>query len=71
MRDRWRDVAVRRALGAGFLDLVRLQALEHGVVAAAGAVLGILVARPVLSLTRSLIGGGFLVIIKPPVIDAG
>lgn len=42
--DRGREVAIRRAIGASYSDLVRLFLLENAIVAVAGAILGFAVA---------------------------
>jgi predicted permease len=38
--DRTREIAIRRAIGASYSDLVRLFVLENGIIAATGATLG-------------------------------
>jgi putative ABC transport system permease protein len=55
VQDRWRDLVLRRALGAGPWDLVRLLATESAVVVVAGAVAGIAGAMPLLHVTLRLI----------------
>ncbi len=70
IRDRWRDLAVRRALGARYADLARLLALENAVIVAAGTLGGIAAWYVLLPITLRLIGGAYMVVIKPPVIDA-
>ena len=69
-RDRWRDVALRRALGARYLDLVRALAIENGIVVTVAAALGVAAAGPLVTMTLRLIGDSYLVMIKPPAIDA-
>ncbi len=49
IRDRSRDLELRRALGAGTPDLVRLLLAENGLVVAAGTALGIGLAYPMLA----------------------
>jgi predicted permease len=70
IRDRWRDLAVRRALGAGYGDLARLLALENAVIVGAGLLGGVAASYILLPITLRLIGGAYLVVIKPPAIDA-
>ena len=48
--DRAREVAIRRAIGASYSDLLRLFLIENGVVALAGAVLGFATAFTLLQL---------------------
>ena len=68
IRGRWRDLAVRSALGASHFDLVRLLAAESLLIAGAGAMLGILGAQALLPITVQWLTG-FLLALKPPVID--
>jgi predicted permease len=70
IRDRWRDLAVRRALGARYADLVRLLVVENAVIVGAGTLAGIAAAHVLLPITLHLIGDAYMVVIKPPAIDA-
>jgi putative ABC transport system permease protein len=54
VRDRWRDLMLRRALGGAALDLFRLLALEHTIVVMAGTVAGVVLASPLLQITVRL-----------------
>jgi predicted permease len=65
----WRDIAVRRALGATYVDLVRLLALEHTVIVAAGATAGALGAYLLLAALQGLIDGMYMTVLKPAAID--
>jgi putative ABC transport system permease protein len=67
VRDRVRDLNLRSALGAGTADLVRMLLVENSVVVLAGAVLGMLLAYPMLATSLSLMPN--LMLVKPPVID--
>lgn len=67
IRDRSRDLELRRALGAGTRDLVRLLLAENGLVVAAGTALGIGLAYPMLHMTLAVMPS--LVLLKAPVID--
>ncbi len=67
LADRWRDFDLRRALGAGTRDLVRMLLVENGVLVAMGAALGVALAYPMLSMTLSLMPA--LMLLKAPVID--
>ena len=67
IRDRSRDLELRRALGAGTRDLVRLLLAENGLVVAAGTALGIGLAYPMLQMTLAVMPS--LVLLKTPVID--
>jgi len=67
-RDRWRDLVVRRALGARTSDLVALLASESLLIALAAVALGLAGARFVLASVVPLMVG-FLPVLKPPVID--
>lgn len=67
IRDRSRDLDLRRALGAGTRDLVRLLLIENGLIVTAGAVLGIGLAYPMLDMTLAIMPT--LVLLKTPVID--
>ena len=67
IQDRSRDLELRRALGAGTRDLVRLLLAENGLVVAAGTVLGIGLAYPMLHMTLAVMPS--LVLLKAPVID--
>jgi len=70
IRDRWRDLAVRRALGARYADLVRGIAVENAVLVTAATLVGVAAAGPLLTVTLRLLGGGYLVVLKPPTVDA-
>jgi predicted permease len=65
----WRDIAVRRALGATYVDLVRLLALEHAVIVVAGAAAGALGAYLLLAALQKLLDGMYMTVLKPPTID--
>ncbi|HEX7780949.1 MAG TPA: FtsX-like permease family protein, partial [Vicinamibacterales bacterium] len=67
IRDRSRDLELRRALGAGTRDLVRLLLIENGLIVAAGATLGIGLAYPMLDMTLAVMPS--LMLLKTPVID--
>jgi putative ABC transport system permease protein len=67
VRDRSRDLELRRALGAGTRDLVRLLLIENGLIVAAGATLGIGLAYPMLDMTLAVMPA--LMLLKTPVID--
>lgn len=54
VQDRWPELVLRRALGAGAWDLVRLLALENAIVVCAGAALGVASAAPLLRLVLRL-----------------
>jgi len=69
VQDRHRDLVVRRALGARYVDLVRLLALENVVVATCGTALGVWGARMLLDATTGLMPRS-LQFLKPPVVDA-
>jgi predicted permease len=69
IRDRWRDLAMRRSLGAGYVDLVRALAVENGAIVAVAALAGVTAAGPLLRITTHLIGDSYLAVLKPPVID--
>ena len=68
-RDRWRDVALRRALGAGAVDVIRAVALENGIVVVVAAIAGVAAAGPLLGVTLRLVGNSYLVLIKTPALD--
>jgi predicted permease len=68
VRDQWRALVTRRALGARAVDLVALLAIEQSLVVLAGAAIGLAGARLLLTNTLRLMGG-FMVVIKPPAID--
>lgn len=69
VRDRWRELAVRRALGARRRDLILLLTTENGMVVVLGMLLGILLSRPLLAITLRLMGVSLLTALKPPAID--
>jgi predicted permease len=69
MRDRWRDLAVRRSLGARNVDLIRLLAVESSLIVATGAAAGVAGAYGMLSMTLRLLGPSYLVVLKPAAID--
>jgi predicted permease len=69
IRRQWRDLAVRRALGATYVDLLRLLTLEHSVIVMAGAAAGSVGAYLVLAIVRDLIDGMYMTVLKPPAID--
>jgi putative ABC transport system permease protein len=55
VQDRWRDLVLRRALGARAWDLLRLLAVENGLIVLTGTVAGVLGAGPLLRVTLRLI----------------
>lgn len=68
-RDRSRDLAMRRSLGAGTISLLRLLALEQALLMAAGAAAGVIGARPLLAVALRLVPTSLL-FLRPPAIDA-
>ncbi len=68
-RDRAGELAVRTALGASTAQLLQLLIAEVTVIAAAGTLVGVAVARPMLDAVLALLPAGYL-LIKPPAIDA-
>lgn len=50
-RDRWRDLSVRRALGARPFEIFRLLSVEHVIVVGCGVLVGLAAAGPLLSAT--------------------
>lgn len=54
VQDRWRDLSVRRAIGAGSADLMRMLTAEHAIVVLVGTAAGLVAARPVLRTTLDL-----------------
>jgi predicted permease len=66
--DRWREVTLRRALGAGAWSLVRRQFVEILVLATAGAALGVAL-TPVFSAATLRLLPTDLVLLKAPSID--
>ena len=68
-REREREFAVRLAVGARAADLARLVLLEAVVIGLAGALLGLLLAPPMLAVALTLLPET-IVLVKPPVIDA-
>jgi predicted permease len=68
-RERQRDLVVRRALGAGTRDLVRLLALESVLIVSAGTAAGLLLAWWALPVGARLFAGDFMLTLKPAVID--
>jgi putative ABC transport system permease protein len=67
MADRARDVELRRALGAGTGDLVRMLLVENGVIVAIGAALGVALAKPMLVISLAVMPS--LMLLKAPAID--
>ncbi|HEY7475842.1 MAG TPA: ABC transporter permease [Vicinamibacterales bacterium] len=67
VRDRARDLDLRRALGAGTSHLVRLLIVENGIVVVAGSALGMLLAYPMLATTLALMPN--LMLVKTPALD--
>jgi predicted permease len=65
----WRDLAVRRALGATYVDLLRLLTVEHAAIVMVGAAAGGLGAYLLLAIMRNLIDGMYMTVLKPPTID--
>jgi predicted permease len=68
-RERQRDLAIRRALGAGTRDLVRLLAVESALIVTAGTAAGLLLAWWGLPVGARLFAGDFMLTLKPAVID--
>jgi predicted permease len=68
-RERQRDLAIRRALGAGTGDLVRLLAVESVLIVTAGTAAGLLLAWWGLPVGARLFAGDFMLTLKPAVID--
>jgi predicted permease len=68
VQDRHHDLVVRRALGARYLDLVRLLATETVVLVAVGSIVGLWGARALIAATTGLMPKG-LQFLKEPVID--
>jgi len=52
--DRWRDLSVRRALGARPFEIFRLLTVEHAIVVTCGVLIGMVAAGPLLSVTLAL-----------------
>ncbi|MEZ5315975.1 MAG: ABC transporter permease [Vicinamibacterales bacterium] len=69
MLDRRRELSMRRALGAGGVDLVRGMAVEHALLLGAGAVLGLVGARVLLAAVPWLLPDDFT-LLKAPAVDA-
>jgi predicted permease len=67
MADRSRDVELRRALGAGTGDLVRMLLIENGVLVIIGATLGVALAKPMLAMSLAVMPS--LMLLKAPEID--
>lgn len=68
VRERWRELAVRRSLGASRLDLIRLLAAESVLIVGSGAAFGMVLAGLFLPLTTRFLTGSLLVL-KPAAID--
>lgn len=68
LRDRWRELALRRSLGAGYADLARLLAIEHTLVIGAGTAVGIWAAHPALDAIVNLMSKNSQ-FLKTPAID--
>jgi putative ABC transport system permease protein len=66
--DRAREAAARRALGATSVDLARLQLLEIGLLVAAGAMAGVIVARYLLIVTAWYLPAEIM-LLRDPSID--
>ena len=66
--DRWREIGLRRALGAGAWSLMRLQFTEMIVLASIGAALGLVLTPLFSALTLRLLPSSTL-LLKPPAID--
>ena len=69
LEDRRGELSMRRALGGSSARIIRLLAAESAVMVITGAVLGWLVASPLLQVTLALMPPG-LMFLKPPVLDA-
>jgi putative ABC transport system permease protein len=67
--DRWRELAVRRSLGAASSDIFRILAVENALIVAVGTCVGVGSSYGLLAVTLHLIGGSYLVVLKPPAID--
>ena len=67
-QDRHRELALRRALGAGGGDVVRLLAVEAGLIVVAGAVIGTVAAALLLPSVAAILPSD-LALLKPLVID--
>jgi predicted permease len=68
VQDRHHDLVIRRALGARYLDLVRLLAAENVIVTAVGAALGVWGAHALVAATTDLMPSS-LRFLKTPAID--
>lgn len=68
VQERWPELSVRRSLGARHLDLLRLLAVENGLLMAAGLVSGVLVAPITVGVTAQLTPS-YLRLFKAPVVD--
>jgi putative ABC transport system permease protein len=68
-QDRWREVAIRRALGSSAAAVAKVLVTENAVLVAAGALLGVAVAAPLKTLTLGLMPSS-MNILKTPSIDA-
>ncbi len=66
--ERQREYSVRRALGAGPFAIARALVSENAVVIAVGSLAGLLIARPILSITMRLLPDS-LGLLKAPSID--
>ena len=67
-RDRARELAVRTALGASPARLLKLMLAEASAIGTVGAALGVLAAKPLLSVAIATMPASYL-LIKPPTID--
>jgi predicted permease len=66
--DRARDIALRRAIGARATDVIRLLLIEHGLLFAAGAALGLAASGPLLRFVSGILPAD-LHLLKSPEID--
>jgi predicted permease len=67
VRDRWRDLMLHRALGGTTVDLFRLLALEHAIVVMAGAIVGVVLASPLLQVTVRLMPEAMQLLVHPTI----
>lgn len=66
--DRRRDISVRRALGGSVWDIARPLFLEHLLVIGTGAIAGLLIASPLLAISRRLLPS-MMALLKPAAVD--
>jgi putative ABC transport system permease protein len=68
VQDRGRELAVRRALGAGSRQIASMLLTESLVIVGAGTLVGVALARPLMALTMRLLPDA-MGLLKPPSID--